>query len=200
MKSDCAPGMTRNRYPHEFSGGQRQRIGIARALAARTVIHRVRRARVGARCQSVQAQVVNLLMRSAARTLSLTYLFIAARPRGRGASCLPARRGDVSRPHRRDWTRRASGLRHTAACRTQRRCCPLFPCRIPPCDANAFCCLANPPSPANPPSGCVFHPRCPHPQKDAACTQLVPPLEEKAPGHFVACLKEPTSHLSHPTP
>ena len=47
------------------------------------------------------------------------------------------------------------------------------------------------PSPARPPSGCVFHPRCQHPAKDAACTQLVPSLEEKAPGHFAACIKEP---------
>src|SRR4029079_18820091 len=42
------------------------------------------------------------------------------------------------------------------------------------------------PSPANPPSGCVFHPRCPHPAKDAACTVIVPPLEEKAPGRVPA--------------
>src|SRR5262249_24940100 len=47
------------------------------------------------------------------------------------------------------------------------------------------------PSPANPPSGCVFHPRCQHPAKDAACATLVPPLEEKAPGHWVACIKQP---------
>ncbi|MFN8582372.1 MAG: ABC transporter ATP-binding protein [Gemmatimonadaceae bacterium] len=47
------------------------------------------------------------------------------------------------------------------------------------------------PSPANPPSGCVFHPRCHHPARDAACRQIVPPLEEKAPGHWVACIKQP---------
>jgi len=47
------------------------------------------------------------------------------------------------------------------------------------------------PSPANPPSGCVFHPRCQHPAKDAACARIVPPLEEKAPGHWVACIKQP---------
>jgi oligopeptide/dipeptide ABC transporter ATP-binding protein len=56
----------------------------------------------------------------------------------------------------------------------------------------------DPPSPVNPPSGCVFHPRCPHPLKDAVCTRVVPPLEEKAPGHFVACLKEPPTSV--PTP
>jgi oligopeptide/dipeptide ABC transporter ATP-binding protein len=47
------------------------------------------------------------------------------------------------------------------------------------------------PSPANPPSGCVFHPRCPHPGKDTACTAIVPPLEEKAPAHWAACIKQP---------
>ena len=47
------------------------------------------------------------------------------------------------------------------------------------------------PSPANPPSGCVFNPRCHHPAKDAACTAIVPPLEEKAPAHFAACIKQP---------
>jgi oligopeptide/dipeptide ABC transporter ATP-binding protein len=47
------------------------------------------------------------------------------------------------------------------------------------------------PSPANPPSGCVFHPRCHHPARDAACASIVPPLEEKAPGHWAACIKQP---------
>jgi oligopeptide/dipeptide ABC transporter ATP-binding protein len=51
----------------------------------------------------------------------------------------------------------------------------------------------DPPSPANPPSGCVFHPRCPHPARDARCSQEVPPLEEKAPGHWVACHHVPTA-------
>jgi oligopeptide/dipeptide ABC transporter ATP-binding protein len=46
------------------------------------------------------------------------------------------------------------------------------------------------PSPANPPSGCVFHPRCFHPAKDAACAAIDPPLEEKAPGHWAACIKQ----------
>ena len=51
------------------------------------------------------------------------------------------------------------------------------------------------PSPANPPSGCVFHPRCQHPAKDAACAAIVPPLEEKAPSHFVACIKQPPTRV-----
>jgi len=53
----------------------------------------------------------------------------------------------------------------------------------------------EPPSPANPPTGCVFHPRCPHPAKDEACARIVPPLEEKAPGHFVACIKQPPTTI-----
>jgi oligopeptide/dipeptide ABC transporter ATP-binding protein len=55
------------------------------------------------------------------------------------------------------------------------------------------------PSPADPPSGCVFHPRCHHPARDAACARLVPPLEEKAPGHWVACLKQTPTQVDWPT-
>jgi oligopeptide/dipeptide ABC transporter ATP-binding protein len=51
----------------------------------------------------------------------------------------------------------------------------------------------EPPSPlaADMPTGCAFYPRCPHPDKDAGCTQSRPPLEEKSPGHWAACFKEP---------
>jgi oligopeptide/dipeptide ABC transporter ATP-binding protein len=49
------------------------------------------------------------------------------------------------------------------------------------------------PSPANPPSGCVFHPRCHHPAKDKACEVIAPPLESKATEHLVACIKQPPS-------
>jgi oligopeptide/dipeptide ABC transporter ATP-binding protein len=47
------------------------------------------------------------------------------------------------------------------------------------------------PSPANPPSGCPFHPRCHHPLKDADCAKIVPPLADKGGGHFAACIKVP---------
>jgi oligopeptide/dipeptide ABC transporter ATP-binding protein len=43
------------------------------------------------------------------------------------------------------------------------------------------------PSPAHPPSGCPFHPRCPHPLKSERCRVEVPPLREVAPGHLAAC-------------
>jgi oligopeptide/dipeptide ABC transporter ATP-binding protein len=54
----------------------------------------------------------------------------------------------------------------------------------------------EPPNPIDPPSGCVFHPRCHHPAKDAACAKIVPPLEEKAPGHFVACIKQTPTKIT----
>jgi hypothetical protein len=41
----------------------------------------------------------------------------------------------------------------------------------------------------------VFHPRCHHPAKDEACARIVPPLEEKAPGHFAACIKQPPTTI-----
>src|SRR3712207_6303761 len=47
------------------------------------------------------------------------------------------------------------------------------------------------PSPAKPPSGCPFHPRCQHPLKDADCAEIVPPLADKGGGHFAACIKVP---------
>jgi peptide/nickel transport system ATP-binding protein len=49
------------------------------------------------------------------------------------------------------------------------------------------------PSPARPPTGCAFHPRCPHPAKDAQCSTSAPALEEKSPGHWVACHKVPAA-------
>jgi len=50
------------------------------------------------------------------------------------------------------------------------------------------------PSPVSPPSGCVFHPRCHHPARDAACARLVPALEPKGTEHLAACIKqEPTA-------
>jgi oligopeptide/dipeptide ABC transporter ATP-binding protein len=54
------------------------------------------------------------------------------------------------------------------------------------------------PSPANPPPGCPFHPRCPHPRKDAACARIVPPLEEKEPGHWAACIKQTPTAIDWP--
>ncbi len=168
------------RYPHAFSGGQRQRIGLARALAPLPTFV-VCDEPVSALDVSVQAQILNLL-KEFQEKMGLTYLFVAhdlsvvAHISDRvavmyvGKIVELASTGELFSNPKHPYTEALMSA---------------IPRPDPLPREKRVLLTGEIANPANPPTGCYFHPRCIYAKE--ICSQVEPPLEEVAPAHYVKC-------------
>jgi oligopeptide/dipeptide ABC transporter ATP-binding protein len=182
-----APYMA-ERYPHEFSGGQRQRLGVARALILQPDFI-VCDEPLSALDVSIQAQIVNLLD-DLQDQFGIAYLFIS-----HDLSVVRHISDRVAIMY-------LGKIMEIADC-DEFYAKPLHPytqallSAVPLPDPTieenrtVFLLQGEVPSPINPPSGCVFHPRCPRVFND--CRLIVPQLKPVGPNHEVACLLYPES-------
>ena len=177
------------RYPHAFSGGQRQRIGVARALALNPRFI-VCDEPVSALDVSVQAPILNLL-REMQGNLGLTYLFVA--------HDLSVVRHIADRV----------AVMYVGKLVEMAPTEELYPHPLHPYTEALMSAVPRPDprsakdrvvlegevaDPANPPSGCYFHPRCQY--AESVCRTESPELRELAPGHFVSCHRAEDLSLS----
>jgi oligopeptide transport system ATP-binding protein len=172
-----------DRFPHEFSGGQRQRIGVARALSVSPKFI-VADEPVSALDVSIQAQIINLL-EDLQEQFNLTYLFIA-----HDLSVvrhISDRVGVMYLGHLVEMAERNEIYRNPIHPYTK-ALLSAVPIPDPVLDAQRERVLltGEVPSPLNPPSGCVFHPRCP--VADDTCSQILPELREVETDHYSACI------------
>jgi len=168
------------RYPHAFSGGQRQRIGIARAIVLDPRVVIADEA-VSALDVSVRAQIIKL-MQNLQRELNLTYIFIS-----HDLSVIEyiADRVVVMYVGRVVEMADTSDLYHHPLHPYTEALMSAVPKPDPLHRSNRILLKGEIPDPANPPSGCYFHPRCRYAVE--RCSQETPVLRELTPGHQVCC-------------